>query len=83
MTDREKLRQVLLGENFTVGEKAVVMWQMGLLGSFNKALWEAIARADEENLMKLSFGFPDEVMGYRAWSHGDLAKRLRAAGLEI
>ena len=58
-------------------------WQFRLLGDFETALASAITKADDNNLMALSLGFPDQVAGYRAWAHGDLGQRLRAMGLEI
>jgi len=75
--------QVLNSDLWTPGEKAIVKWQFRLLGGFLDALFLAIARANEENLAKLELTFPEEVAGFRAWSHGDLARRLRKAGLEI
>ena len=49
-------------------EAAVVEWQYGYCGDFHKALWEAIARADENNLDRLGFGFPVEVTGFKKYS---------------
>ena len=45
-------------------EKFIFMWQYRLLGHFRTALIETICRADDDNLGKLSLGFPDEVKGY-------------------
>ncbi len=45
-------------------EKFIFDWQYRLLGHFKTALIEAICRADDDNLEKLSLGFPDEVKGY-------------------
>ena len=45
-------------------EKFIFMWQYRLLGHFKTALIEVICRADDNNLEKLSLGFPDEVRGY-------------------
>jgi hypothetical protein len=61
----------------------VVKWQFRLLGDFEMALCEAIKRADDNNLMALSLGFPTQVNGYRQWTYGDLGRRLRALGLDI
>ncbi len=63
--------------------KWVIKWQFRLLGDFETALVGAIVRADESNLSKLSQGFPLQCAGYREWAYGDLARRLRAAGLDI
>ena len=49
-------------------EAAVVEWQYGYCGDFRKALWEAIARADEHNLSRLMAGFPIEVTGFIKYS---------------
>lgn len=79
--------EVLNSPHWTESEKWVVKWQFNrafpLLGSFEAALAEVIKLADESNLDKLALGFPDQVNGYRAWAHGDLAQRLRASGLHI
>lgn len=75
--------EILRSPDWTEAEKLVVRWQFGLLGDFRQALMVAIARADDINLAKLSEGFETEVTGFLAWSRGDLATRLRAAGLEI
>lgn len=40
-----------------------------------------ITRADDSNLARLRLGFPAEVDGFLAWNRGDLAKRLRDAGV--
>lgn len=69
--------------DWTPGEKSVIKWQFGLHSDFNKALWEAIKRADEANLRRIAYGFPFEVLAFVQWVDGDLGPRLRAAGLEI
>jgi len=51
-------------EGLDNSEEFIVKWQFRLLGDFKKALIECIMRADDENLGKLSLGFPDEVRGY-------------------
>lgn len=79
----EEIRKIILSPDWTQAEKEVVMWQFRLIGDFKKALWDAICRADELNLARLEMGFPTEIEGYRAWAMGDLARRLRAAGLSI
>lgn len=80
---REKIGEVLTSPAWTDSEKFIVKWQFGLLGDFYTALIDAIKRADEKNLARLELGFPAEVQGFRAWAYGDLARRLRDAGLEI
>jgi len=45
-------------------EKELIDWQYGLCGDFRKALWEAICRADDDNLTRLRIVFPNQVNGY-------------------
>ena len=49
-------------------EAAVVEWQCGYCGDFRTALWDAISRADENNLLRLELGFPVEVRGYKKFT---------------
>ena len=58
----------LFSEELTPEEDWIAKWQYGYLGHFHKALFEAICVADEENLDRLSLGFPDEVEGYRKYT---------------
>ena len=51
-------------ENLEPDELFIVKWQFRMLGDFNTALIEAIARADINNRAKLAQGFPVEVKGY-------------------
>ena len=55
----------------TPEEEAVFQWQyqtrLGLLGHFRQELWQAIVRADDDNLARLERGFPIEVRGFRAY----------------
>ncbi len=83
MTDREAIGKFL--EDVANGscEKWVVKWQFGLLGDFESALAGAIVRADDRNLERLAEGFPTQVSAYLAWSRGDMAQRLRKAGLDL
>ena len=52
----------------TPEEDIIVQWQYRYLGDFRTALFEAICLADENNLYKLSLGFPIEVEGYKKYS---------------
>lgn len=79
----EDIRGVLESPAFDESDKWVVMWQFRYLGDFETALVAAIARADEGNLDRLALGFPMQVDGYRRWAYGNLAERLRKAGLDI
>lgn len=83
MATIEQIREILSSPKWTEAEKAVVKWQFRMNGSFFSALWEAIKYADDFNLARLHIAFPIEVEGFRQWTRGDLAQRLRAAGLKI
>jgi len=61
-----KLQSTL--EGLEPEEAAVLEWQQGLCSCFKKALWEAITRADEDNLDLLERGFPAEVKGYKLYA---------------
>ena len=58
----------MFSEELTPEEDWIAKWQYGYSGHFHKALFEAICVADEENLDRLSLGFPDEVSGYRKYT---------------
>ena len=45
-------------------QRALVEWQYRLCGDFKKALWNAIAHADDDNLELLRRGFPLEVSAF-------------------
>ena len=81
----EAVIDALNSDKWTAAEKWVLKWQwqraLDLLGGFEEALAKAIIRADDSNLPRLRLGFPDQVDGFLAWSRGDLAKRLRDAGV--
>jgi hypothetical protein len=83
MTDVQTIAKFLTSPDWPESVKHVIKWQYRLNGDFETALWGAIVRADEDNLARLERGFPEQVLGYRAWAHGDLGTRLRAAGLDI
>lgn len=82
----DKICEFLNRDDITPEEKLVIKWQFRLCGDFETALWDAIKRADEGNLLKLAEGFPLHVMGFRAWAFGDpysMGPYLREKGLEI
>lgn len=56
-------------ESLTASEKFVFEWQYRMAGGFHKALAEAFCRADEENFIKLSIGFPAEGYGMDMYLH--------------
>jgi hypothetical protein len=58
-------------EGLTPGEIWIVEWQYRMMGGFNLALLNAIARADSNNIEKLRLGFPDEVGAYEAYTQQD------------
>ena len=45
-------------------QRSLVEWQYRLHGDFKKALWNAIAYADDSNLELLRRGFPLEVSAF-------------------
>ena len=45
-------------------ERLMWNWEYKMMGDFQKALMEAICRADESNLSRLALGYPDHVSGY-------------------
>jgi hypothetical protein len=45
----------------TAAEKKLCDWQYKRLGGFFTALFDLMARADPDNLVKLAVGFSDEV----------------------
>lgn len=58
-----------LGEylNLDDGERSLYDWQFRNHGSFFMALWEAISKADTENLNSLSKAFPKHVAAYKRY----------------
>lgn len=56
-------------EALTDEEDAIMQWKYGYCGDFYQALWEAIARADLLNLVRLEMGFPLEVGAFRRFAH--------------
>lgn len=76
---RDGLRKIMDSPNLTPGEKKYIFdaqYRHG--GSFTRALFDAIARADIHNRARLALGFPEEVQGYVAWAEGDLFDRASA-----
>lgn len=74
--NRDGFVKIMDSPELTVGEKLYIKdWQYHLGGSFSTALWQAIGKADESNLLKLALGFPDEVQGFLSWTRGDLYQR--------
>jgi hypothetical protein len=53
----------------TEEELAACRWQYGKYVDFFRALWEAIHRADTQNLSQLSLAFPVEVSAYQKYIH--------------
>jgi hypothetical protein len=79
----QRAEEILASDASSPGEKLIVEWQCGMLAGFTRTLMEAIAKADDKNLGRLASAFADEVAGFLAWSRGNLAQRLRDAGLDI
>ncbi len=82
MNEREILA-VMNSTELTDSERLIARWQFGLLGDFQTSLFYCIARADDNNLMALSLGFPEQVTGFREWKTGNLAAKLRSLGLPL
>jgi hypothetical protein len=55
----------------TEAERKLCDFKYNRSGGFYMALWEAIFRADGNNLAKLSKGFPEEVQAYMNFSRVD------------
>lgn len=82
----DQIHAVLGSGDFTAAEKFVVRAQYQypvLMSNFEEKLWELICGADDSNLAKIGLGFPLEVAAVIDWQRGDLAERIRAAGLPI
>jgi hypothetical protein len=62
-------------------ETIILKWKWGWYGDFYKTLFEAIGRADHDNLHKLSAGFPNEVRAFIAWRETWIANSLEERGL--
>ena len=71
---------VVYNGKYSEAERSVIEYLFGKTGDFRRCLYDAIFRADIANLGKLALGFPEEVEGWRLWSRGDLAERLKADG---
>lgn len=54
-------------DNLDPDELAVFKWQYSLNGDFYTALWEAIKKADDDNLDRIGYGFPIEIQGLRKY----------------
>ena len=85
MLTRDELRHThMLSEE----EQAVVKWQFGLYAHFYTALFDAIKRADDNNLFRLELGFPNEVGGFlkfnrqEGWWQG-VEEKLRELDAEL
>lgn len=86
--DRERIeaiRSVLVSEAFTKGERELLQTQYPQfpLSDFKAALWDAVYRADVENLKLLALGFPEQVDALRKWRQGQLTERFREAGVDL
>lgn len=49
-------------------------------GDFVTALFNAIGRADDENLARLAKGFPEEVEAHKTWTRVSSEEVLKRAG---
>lgn len=53
----------------TFGQEKLCDYLHGKSGSFYNALFEAIFKADTQNLERLSRSFPSEVDAYKSYKH--------------
>ena len=54
----------------SLGEEHLVCWQMSYeMGSFMTALWDAMAKADGDNFIRLAKAFPDDVMALKRYRY--------------
>ena len=83
---REAINEALLSEELNDGEKECIQWQFPNvvpLPGFKAVLWEAMKRADSENLFRLRLGFPEEVDALRAFRNGELGEKVKKYGVEF
>ncbi len=75
---------VMTSDEFTAGEKFICQAQYAnaTLSGFDRALWNILCVADEDNRSKLALGFPEHAAALRQWIRGDLRHRLEAVGVE-
>jgi hypothetical protein len=64
-------------------ERTILRWQLHDYGDFYTALWEALVRADEDNLARIELGFPLEVSALHAWRKTWIAESLRQKGFPV
>lgn len=84
MASHEQVDEFAKSPNFTRAEKKLILdWQYRNGGEFYLSLMETMTLADANGLGRLELGFPDDVKAFREWSRGDLAERVRKAGLDI
>lgn len=85
-TTRQAIVNVLVGQDFSDGEKFVLKNQFpGICfpSNFEQKLWELICASDENNKIKLVRAFPDETNAVIDWTSGSLGQKFRRSGLEI
>lgn len=58
-------------EFLTDEQDIIFQWQYRILGDFEDSIMEAVCRADDGNLRKLSLSFPSHVFGYISFSRED------------
>jgi len=71
------------GGGFTGGERRYLKFQFEMVGGFWTTMFNAMNRADPDNLERLALAFPEEVAALRAWREGDLARRFEMAGVVV
>lgn len=62
-----RIREKKMSQSYNAYDK-YLEWQFHITEGFYSHLFEAISRADEENLAKFALGFPQEVEAYKTFT---------------
>lgn len=78
------LGQLLSPEGpLTPGERKTLEWQLGHTGGFFTRLFEMMTIADDTNLRRLAYGFPEYVQGYLSYMDGTLTRKCQQHGVDL
>jgi hypothetical protein len=64
---QEEIGLAIESDQLNSGEKRLLKFQYRQIGDFFKYLFEAMHRADFENVLKLAEGFPAEMCAVTSW----------------
>lgn len=78
---RKKAGEAIKLGTVSKSESLILQWQWEMFGGFKSKLWAAMMTADENNLAKLSLGFPDEVAALTMFRETWVGESLRSRGL--